>query len=134
MSSILTRMPDDALGVMRDFVGSRSFQPFCVNCTEAGLEDVKVSREGTAYRLNAGQGVFYFENASDVEEWFIRKLRRCQMQEEEEAQIQVDISYPSWSETEFLYCNNDGVSEDDLLMIRKVLSDVLFFLGRLFHR
>ena len=52
-------------------------------------------------RSKHGGGEFYLGSATDVEEWFIQKLRRSQVQEEEEEQTKVNISYPaSWSDLE----------------------------------
>ena len=108
-------------------------QPFIVQCPEAGVDQFEVSRvrtaNGPAYKIQMGSSAICMRTAAAVEEWFIRKFRRSQMEEEEEELIQVEIWFGAWIETEFLYCNNDGVSEDDLLQIRKVLSDFLYFLG-----
>jgi hypothetical protein len=44
-------MPKDTFNVAMGFLGSKTCHLFSVNYTRADLEEVKVSREGTAFKV-----------------------------------------------------------------------------------
>ena len=62
--------------------------PFIVDCPVAGVDQFEVSRvrtaNGPAYKIQMGSSAIYMCTAAAVEEWFIRKLSRSQMDEEKE--------------------------------------------------